>query len=1275
MRSTKENLVRREIDDDDISLSNPLSNGHPLYFYNTRPGGNVVPAASRMNPSSRRRDPEDSKRDVDPNGKTASVTSSATTHTSVYRSRIRSTPAKLEATAARPNDTAANRSHGLPSGSFAPGMRYNRANTNKQTPVERRTYRSDGKKRTRNINRGQKEQTNKRDASVEADESLVNGDSDLDSILQKKQRALAKHEAKMAIVASTSSEQLQSIREHAAQKKEFDSCTGQLLARLTAFGQDAKANEAQQLRRRFGVECKRLETALPIYARRTDIVEAVRGNAVCVVLGETGSGKSTQLTQYIYEAGAAPGGKIVCTQPRKVAAISLATRVAQELTTPLGGDLVGYRVGLQRRETNATALLYVTDHVLLNDCLRDPLLTAYSCIIIDEVHERSIFTDLLLGMVKRCLASRKDLRVIITSATIDPELFVRYFDGCPVLKVHGRTYPVGVHYESRNEQPGRGDYLARAVQKVNQIHTTEPPGDVLVFVPSALDTQKGCEAMNQLRGVISLPLHGGLPVNEKQKVFDPDANGRRKIVFATNCAETSVTVPGIKYVVDTGLAKERTYDLKLNVSSLALSVISRSSADQRKGRAGRTAPGTCYRLYSEECYDDMAPASTPEILRVHIGQAMLKLMDIGVDDPGSFHYVESPPPAATKAAAIALESPGATQNGRINELGRRLSRLNVQPRLGKVIILAIEAGIGFDGLVATALSTVGGYVFFRGVGNNEQETADKNKFRLCEESGDVLTFVSLYKQWTAQPERAKNRWCVDNSVNAKFMRLARDSITELKRTLKRELGIDVNQDHEASDVVAEQLAEILLQCYSDNLCFFSGHQRAGYSVATGSGVGADSIHLHPSSALASLGTKPCWIIFENLMVTSRPYMMNVTAINDDLVERFVADGRLPGVDVAALSRQHLLACPLSPVGPSVMRALTGRGFEHLKRLENEARDRCKTEMLMLDASFNESRLVVYVKSDLKYAATAVIAGKISSEKDRLAAKDTEEVLGGSGVRLVLGRGGIITNLLMPDEYRTVIVTDVAVGVNVMDELLKIGPIVKCFRFKSEDRNWGKVTFAVPDDALRAVNDNGGVFSAKRAGGFVRASADSVFTLKAQWCRRPTKRFTFVTMVNPEDVSRLCGALLIRGRIVDVNVSRKDCMQLYLKSLPPDVDEVDITTALERKDDDLAILKVVVPRENVGSTTPSELDHLRSILCGQLNEHLPTNSYRVEMIPPREKDFHYSARISFTTAAAALPELTGHVTVGGRPVTFTADLRTSMTVAKPVYVSFAKNWTR
>ena len=1204
----------------------------------------------------------------------------------VATSRYHSSATKISSTDVAANQLTAINS--LTTASSARDVHNNAASNGKTIAGERRTYTVDVINNTKRRTRGRKKQPTKHnDWNVEAAPLVeIVSASDIAhskfgdillNVLLKMQKVLGKHEQKMSTLRDAFGEQGATMHELEAQKSEFEVSSRQLLARLRTVSHDVTSNETVvQLRRRVGVECKRLETALPIYARRTDMAETVRGNAVCVLLGETGSGKSTQLTQYVYEAVAAPGGKIVCTQPRKVAAVSLATRVAHELATPLGGDLVGYNIGQQRRQSDDTALIYVTDHVLLNECLRDPLLSAYSCIIIDEAHERSIFTDLLLGMVKRCLDVRDNLHVIITSATIDPELFVRYFGGCPVLKVHGRTYPVDVHYEARNDQPSSGDYLDRAVQKVIQIHANEPPGDVLVFVPSVLDTDKGCEATRQLDDVVSLPLHGGLPPNEQQKVFDPEINGRRKIVFATNCAETSVTVPGIRYVVDTGLAKERSYNSELNVSSLKLGFISRSSAEQRKGRAGRTAPGTCYRLYSTECCDNMMPTSTPEILRIHLGQAILKLMDIGVEDPACFDYVESPPPVALTAAAVALESLGATTDGRINELGWRLSRLNMQPRLGKVIFLAIDAGVGYEGLVATALSTVGGYVFFRGVGESEQQTADRNKFRICEESGDVLTFVSLYKQWTAQPERTKNRWCVENSVNAKFMRLARDSVNEIKRTLKRDLDVDVKEEAEKKYAVDQLLEEIMLECYADNLGFFSGHQRTGYWVAIGGGGGKDgqTLHLHPSSALASLGAQPRWIIYENVMVTSRPYLMNVTAINDGLIERFIANGRLPGVDVAGLARQQLRACRLPPVGINIMRALTGRGFEHLKRLENETRRRCETEMLMLDASFSESRLVVYVMPHLEETATAVVAASIANEKDCLAAEWSEVALGdgGGGVRVVLGRGGAVTHLLMPDEYRTVVITEGSGNADILDTLHRIGPMVNYTRFKAKDRSrrWGEVTFDQPQHARRAVNDNSRVFSARPVCGSARSAAN--FTLFAKWCRRRPKGYAFVTMENPEDVNRVCDAkVLILGRLVDVSVSQEDDKQLYLTNLPLGVDDSDILTALRRMVDDneLSIHSVVIPRESVGATTRSELEHLKSNLSAAIKIHVRRGPYRVEMIPAKEKDFYYNARIIFTTAAVgitALRALNDHVTMGRKPVAFTPDLRTSLTVARPVF---------
>jgi ATP-dependent RNA helicase DHX8/PRP22 len=298
----------------------------------------------------------------------------------------------------------------------------------------------------------------------------------------------------------------------------------------------------------------------------------VTKNKVSVLLGETGSGKSTQVAQYMYQVGLANEGLIVCTQPRKIAAISLATHVAQEMGSSVG-QLVGYKVGMQIRKSHDTKIIYMTDHMLLNECLKDRNLSSYSCIIVDEAHERSIYTDLLLGMVKKCINNRGDLRVVVTSATIDPAVFVDYFGGsCPILSVSGRMFPVDVVWPE--DEDINDNYEQAAIEKTIRIHQSEERGDILTFLTSPLEVERCCtsfkENLSTEMNFVCLPLHGRLQANEQQKVFDPPPNVKRKIVFATNSAETSITIPGIKFVIDTGVAKEMQFDPKKNISTQRL---------------------------------------------------------------------------------------------------------------------------------------------------------------------------------------------------------------------------------------------------------------------------------------------------------------------------------------------------------------------------------------------------------------------------------------------------------------------------------------------------------------------------------------------------------------------------------------------------------------------------------------------------------------------------------------------------------------------------------
>lgn len=491
----------------------------------------------------------------------------------------------------------------------------------------------------------------------------------------------------------------------------------------------------QAFKNGFVSELKKFETAFPIYAHKSEITDLVKKEQVSILLGETGSGKSTQVVQYLLSAGFAENGMIICTQPRKVSAISLAERVSSELDSPVG-ELVGYHVGMQRKSSKHTKIVYMTDSCLLNVCRNDPLFKEYSCIIIDEANERSLQTDLLLGMVKRCLPLRPELRVIVTSATIMPDVFVAFFGGAPVYKVSGKTYPVDVIYDKGDvvDAQYQLDYVERAVAKTLEIHKEDRDnlGDILVFLTSGLETEKAMKSLqSQLPKDFSGPkanvlqLHGRLPPEEQRRAFEPTPPGCRKIVFATNVAETSVTIPGVRFIVDTGMVKSAAFDHKRNMHILKVREISKSSAQQRKGRAGRTAPGRCYRLYSETSFEKMDDMAKPEILCTHVGSAILQLLSYGICDCHEFDFVESPPPEAMTNAMMLLEGLGACLNGKLTDLGKQMAVLPMEPRLAKLLLKGIQMDYGMEAAIMTAICTVGGSIFFSAGTLEQRQECDK----------------------------------------------------------------------------------------------------------------------------------------------------------------------------------------------------------------------------------------------------------------------------------------------------------------------------------------------------------------------------------------------------------------------------------------------------------------------------------------------------------------------------------------------------------------------
>ena len=435
---------------------------------------------------------------------------------------------------------------------------------------------------------------------------------------------------------------------------------------------------------------KEQRESLPTYKLRDELVRAVADNQILVVVGDTGSGKTTQMTQYLAEEGFTLRGRIGCTQPRRVAAMSVAKRVAEEVGCRLGQE-VGYTIRFEDCTSPESKIVYMTDGMLLRQSLVDNDLSQYSCIILDEAHERTINTDVLFGLLKQTVARRKDLKLIVTSATLDAEKFSQYFFGCPIFTIPGRAFPVEVLYTKEPES----DYLDASLITVMQIHLSEPPGDILVFLTGQEEIDTSCQILYErmkalgpsVPELIILPVYSALPSEMQSRIFDPAPPGSRKVVLATNIAETSITIDGIYYVVDPGFVKQKAYNAKLGMDSLVVIPISKAQAKQRAGRAGRTGPGKCYRLYTESAFrNEMMENSVPEIQRTNLGNTVLMLKALGINDLITFDFMDPPPLQTLVTALQQLYALGALDNeGLLTREGRKMAEFPLEPPLSKMV--------------------------------------------------------------------------------------------------------------------------------------------------------------------------------------------------------------------------------------------------------------------------------------------------------------------------------------------------------------------------------------------------------------------------------------------------------------------------------------------------------------------------------------------------------------------------------------------------------------
>jgi ATP-dependent helicase HrpA len=557
---------------------------------------------------------------------------------------------------------------------------------------------------------------------------------------------------------------------------------------------------------------------LPIVAEKKRIVEAIKQNQVVIIAGDTGSGKTTQLPKMCLEAGRGVGKRIGCTQPRRIAAVSVATRVTQELGDL--GSIVGYKIRFQDKTTRSTRIKFMTDGILLAETQRDLFLNGYDTIIIDEAHERSLNIDFLLGILKGLLARRKDLKVIITSATIDTEKFSKNFNNAPIVEVAGRMFPVEVRYQPIDpdkEDAGEVTYVDQAVEAVMDIRQNEYPGDILVFMPTERDIRETEDALSRALKHRNdkahvLPLFGRMSVKEQARIFKPVKGG--KIVVATNIAETSVTVPGIRYVVDTGQARVSIYNPRARTSKLPVLPISRASADQRKGRCGRIGPGVCVRLYSEENYNNRYEFTPPEIQRSNLADVVLRMIHLKLGDPVSFPFIDRPSARAIKDGYNLLHELGAVrQTGakpsqvELTKKGRLMSRLPLDPRISRMIIEAKSLNALREVvIIAAALSIQDPRVRPA----DKEKEADAMHARFIEPNSDFLSFLKMWDAYHDVYEKLKSqskvrKFCKSHFLAFQRMREWRDIYEQIADILAEESDFTMNALPASYDAVHQAL--------------------------------------------------------------------------------------------------------------------------------------------------------------------------------------------------------------------------------------------------------------------------------------------------------------------------------------------------------------------------------------------------------------------------------------------------------------------------------------
>lgn len=665
------------------------------------------------------------------------------------------------------------------------------------------------------------------------------------------------------------------------------------------------------------------ENHLPIYSYRRELVAAVESSQCIVVTGETGCGKTTQLPQYLYQAGLTKeGGAIAVTQPRRVAAISVARRVSDEAGVQLGRE-VGYQVRFDDCSSRLTVIKYMTDGCLLRELLDDPELSQYSVVVLDEAHERSLATDILFGLVKKLLEqpvaemkSRKHpLRVVIMSATLNAKQFSTFFNSCPVFEIPGRTFSVSLHYCCSDDSfdPQKLTYMGQMSRTVMEVHLDYPEGDILTFLTGQGEIESMCNRLFKMAeeidyehdvsckdicGLKILPLYGAMSTEQQQAVFSGQEPGIRRVIVATNIATTSLTVDGVVYVIDSGYVKQLEYNPRTGLDTLSIVPIAKSEATQRAGRAGRTCPGKCFRLYSKKFYDELGESTVPEIQRTSLTGVVLSLKCMGIVNVVQFQYLDPPDEKMIlEALRQLLYFQAIDVDGHVTALGQQLVQFPLLPSLARVVLRSKQLTCQEAVLPIIAMLSVES-VFIRPNSTKEAERALLMHNQLSQIGGgnsDFSTLLTVYQ--LACSSDNMRRWCREHYIHWRAINTARSIHQQLQSLLdKQQVSLEDEREHETLSTPLSQRVRQALCCgLFGCVARLAPGQRSFRTMDGHSTI----CYIHPGSALFSREDSLDWVIFYELVDTAKTYMRTVCPIRYAWVKDLLP--QLHDIDVYRLS--------------------------------------------------------------------------------------------------------------------------------------------------------------------------------------------------------------------------------------------------------------------------------------------------------------------------------------------------------------------------------------